>query len=97
MTVGRTLLRSLLAAALLAAGLQAAAADEWRTTSSLIGESKYGDNFQHYDYVNPDAPKGGTLNSVVARHIRQLQSLHRAAARRPPASSPSAAACSTTR
>lgn len=65
MTVGRTLLNSLLAAALLAAGLQAARADEWRTTSSLIGESKYGANFQHYDYVNPNAPKGGTLNSVV--------------------------------
>ncbi|RVA67310.1 ABC transporter substrate-binding protein, partial [Mesorhizobium sp. M7A.F.Ca.CA.001.08.2.1] len=65
MTVGRTLLKSLLAAALLAAGLQAARADEWRTTSSLIGESKYGANFQHYDYVNPNAPKGGTLNSVV--------------------------------
>ncbi|KAA3450461.1 hypothetical protein C7I87_12675 [Mesorhizobium sp. SARCC-RB16n] len=65
MTVGRTLLRSLLAVALLAAGLQASRADEWRTTSSLIGESKYGDNFQHYDYVNPNAPKGGTLNSVV--------------------------------
>ncbi|WP_136619866.1 MULTISPECIES: extracellular solute-binding protein [Mesorhizobium] len=65
MTVGRTLLKSLLAAALLAAGLQAARADEWRTTSSLIGESKYGDNFQHYDYVNPNAPKGGTLNRVV--------------------------------
>ncbi|RUY95419.1 ABC transporter substrate-binding protein, partial [Mesorhizobium sp. M7A.F.Ca.CA.002.15.1.1] len=64
MTVGRTLLKSLLAAALLAAGLQAARADEWRTTSSLIGESKYGANFQHYDYVNPNAPKGGTLNSV---------------------------------
>lgn len=65
MTVGRTLLKSLLAAALLATGLQTTRADEWRTTSSLIGESKYGDNFQHYDYVNPDAPKGGTLNSVV--------------------------------
>ncbi|RVA55268.1 extracellular solute-binding protein, partial [Mesorhizobium sp. M7A.F.Ca.CA.004.09.1.2] len=65
MTVGRTLLKSLLAAALLAAGLQAARADEWRTTSSLIGESKYGANFQHYDYVNPNALKGGTLNSVV--------------------------------
>lgn len=65
MTVGRTFLRSLLAAVLLTAGLQAAHADEWRTTSSLIGKSKYGDNFQHYDYVNPDAPKGGTLNSVV--------------------------------
>src|SRR5579864_6896262 len=65
MTVGRTLLRSVLVAATLAAGLQTAFSDEWRTTSSLIGESKYGDNFQHYDYVNPDAPKGGTLNSVL--------------------------------
>ncbi len=65
MTVCRTLLTSMLAAVLLAAGLQAVNADEWRTTSSLIGPSKYGDNFQHYDYVNPDAPKGGTLNSVV--------------------------------
>ncbi len=42
----------------------AAAAEEWRSTSSLIGESRYGDDFQHYDYVKPDAPKGGTLNSV---------------------------------
>ncbi|TPK24530.1 ABC transporter substrate-binding protein [Mesorhizobium sp. B2-5-9] len=65
MTVGRTLLKSLLAAALLVSALQTTHADEWRTTSSLIGESKYGSNFQHYDYVNPDAPKGGTLNSVV--------------------------------
>lgn len=65
MTVGRTLLRSVLVAATLAAGLQMAFSDEWRTTSSLVGESKYGDNFQHYDYVNPDAPKGGTLNSVL--------------------------------
>lgn len=43
----------------------AASTDEWRTSSWLIRESKYGDNFQRYDYVNPDAPKGGTLNSTV--------------------------------
>ncbi|THF56314.1 extracellular solute-binding protein [Ollibium composti] len=43
----------------------AASADEWRTSGWLIRESKYGDNFQRYDYVNPDAPKGGTLNSTV--------------------------------
>jgi microcin C transport system substrate-binding protein len=43
----------------------AASADEWRTSSSLIGASKYGENFQRYDFVNPDAPKGGTLNSTV--------------------------------
>lgn len=49
----------------LAGALAPAAADEWRTTSSLTGESKYGADFRHYDYVNPDAPKGGTYNSTV--------------------------------
>jgi len=44
----------------------AAQADEWRTYSSLTGPSKYGDTFARYDYVNPDAPKGGTVNSVVS-------------------------------
>ena len=38
----------------------------WHSTASLIGESKYGDDFKHYDYVDPDAPKGGTLNSTVS-------------------------------
>lgn len=66
MTVGRTLSMSLLAAVLLTAGSQATHADEWLTTSSLMGESKYGNNFQHYDYVNTSAPKGGTLNSVAS-------------------------------
>ncbi len=28
---------------------------------SLIGNARYPDHFQHYDYINPDAPKGGTL------------------------------------
>jgi len=41
-------------------------ADEWRSSGSLVGESKYGENFKQYDYVNPNAPKGGTLNSVVS-------------------------------
>ena len=61
-----TLLRPLLVTALLAGSVITASADEWRTTSSLIGQSKYGDDFQHYDYVNPAAPKGGTLNTVVS-------------------------------
>lgn len=37
---------------------------DWLTSSALIGTSKYSD-FQHYDYVNPDAPKGGTVNDTV--------------------------------
>src|SRR6185312_11105573 len=61
-----TLLKPLLVTALLAVSVATASADEWRTSSSLIGQSKYGDDFQHYDYVNPDAPKGGTLNTVVS-------------------------------
>ena len=28
---------------------------------ALHGEPKYGPYFRHFDYVNPDAPKGGTL------------------------------------
>ena len=31
---------------------------------ALFGEPKYGPNFQHFDYVNPDAPKGGTVHLV---------------------------------
>ena len=41
---------------------QEPAADAWREWSSIIEPSKYGDDFTRYDYVNPDAPKGGTLN-----------------------------------
>jgi microcin C transport system substrate-binding protein len=58
-----TLLAMGVAALLQASG--AAGAEQWRTTTSLIGESKYGEKFERYDYVNPDAPKGGTLNSTV--------------------------------
>lgn len=53
------------AAAALLLCASAANAQEWQTSSSLMGESKYGQDFQRYDYVNPDAPKGGTLNSVA--------------------------------
>ncbi len=49
----------------LAAPSHASAEDQWRTSNSLMGESKYGETFAHYDYVNPDAPKGGTLNAVA--------------------------------
>lgn len=54
-----------LAAILFGFGLCASQADEWRTVSSLIGASKYDKGFERYDYVNPDAPKGGTINSTV--------------------------------
>lgn len=28
---------------------------------SRLGDAKYGPDFRHYDYVNPDAPKGGEI------------------------------------
>ncbi|WP_062110918.1 extracellular solute-binding protein [Aureimonas sp. AU40] len=39
----------------------AAQEGEWKTWSSIIQPTKYGESFQHYDYVNPKAPKGGAL------------------------------------
>lgn len=47
---------------LLAASAVPAAADNAGGYAlSLMGEPKYGPGFTHFDYVNPDAPKGGTL------------------------------------
>ncbi len=44
------------------AGSVVAHADEQRHHAlSLIGEPQYGPDFKHFDWVNPDAPKGGTL------------------------------------
>ena len=48
-----------------AASQDAASGGEWRTVSSLIGDDP-DETFERYDYVNPDAPKGGTLNVVAS-------------------------------
>lgn len=34
---------------------------EWRHGLSLFGDVKYPPGFEHFEYVNPDAPKGGTF------------------------------------
>ena len=50
--------------ALAASFAPAARAAEGVTKShalSLFGDIKYGPDFSHFDYVNPDAPKGGTV------------------------------------
>ena len=43
--------------------LQPASADEmqWRHGISLMGDLKYQPSFKHFDYVNPNAPKGGLV------------------------------------
>ncbi|MEP9398057.1 extracellular solute-binding protein [Mesorhizobium sp. KR2-14] len=63
--LAQTIGRFGLVPALLAASLLSASADEWRTSSSLGAPSRYGEAFTRYDHVNPNAPKGGTLKSVV--------------------------------
>ena len=51
--------------ALGAAAVLAAAEPRWEHGISFFGSFKYPPDFTHFDYVNPDAPKGGTL---VPRH-----------------------------
>ena len=57
-------LRGGFSAALIALSLalpSIAAAQAWTNGISVIGELKYPPGFKHFDYVNPDAPKKGTL------------------------------------
>jgi microcin C transport system substrate-binding protein len=60
---GRWLHGALAAAALLFTPGLAAADSPVRTVHALAmnGEPKYGPDFKHLDYVNPDAPKGGEV------------------------------------
>lgn len=44
-----------------AAPAPSAGEGEWRHGLSLMGEPKYPEGFKHFDYVNPDAPKGGLV------------------------------------
>jgi microcin C transport system substrate-binding protein len=45
---------------------QTAAADpKWRHALSLFGDIKYPADFKRFDYVNPDAPKGGIARQIA--------------------------------
>src|SRR5262252_10811138 len=46
---------------LVATGLGAGAYAATTPGMSLFGDLKYGSDFKNFDYVNPDAPKGGTM------------------------------------
>ncbi len=37
----------------------------WRHALSLFGEAKYPAGFKRFDYVNPDAPKGGVARQIL--------------------------------
>lgn len=51
-----------------------ARADDARTVHglSLFGELKYAPDFKHFDYVNPDAPKGGTARLPMIGNFDNL-------------------------
>ena len=42
-------------------GAKAQDSENWRSGISTIGELKHPNGFERFDYVNPDAPKGGAL------------------------------------
>src|SRR5271165_7100240 len=56
--------RLLLIAAVSAVGSMTLALAEPRHGLSAFGDLKYPPDFKHFDYVNPDAPKGGRLASI---------------------------------
>lgn len=73
-----TLVLAMLAAMSLTHPAKAQVMSEWKKSTALVGEPQYADDFPHFNYVNPDAPKGGvvrlatdgtfdTLNSVPQR------------------------------
>ena len=37
----------------------------WRHGLSLFGDLKYKPDFKHFDYVNPNAPKGGSVRQLA--------------------------------
>jgi microcin C transport system substrate-binding protein len=51
--------------AISSAAAQAAAPRAWRHALSLFGDVKYKPDFKQFDYVNANAPKGGTVRMVA--------------------------------
>ena len=47
------------------ANAQSASEPAWRHALSLFGDVKYPADFKRFDYVNPDAPKGGIVRNVA--------------------------------
>src|SRR6188768_4166577 len=68
MSILRGSLRWMLALAALALLGPASSAQQGGVTTSygyaVYGTLKYGPGFEHFDYVNPDAPKGGSYRTA---------------------------------
>lgn len=63
-------------ALLAAAVLQPAEAAERRHGLSAFGKLKYPEGFEHFDYVNPDAPTGGRLSMIGTAGLTTFNSLN---------------------
>ncbi|PTW62824.1 microcin C transport system substrate-binding protein [Breoghania corrubedonensis] len=68
----RTLLAAFLlpllatASAFAADGTSSDGGPQWTHATALTGTPKYGPHVDHFDYVNPDAPKGGTVRLATS-------------------------------
>ena len=74
--------------ALSASRFRPAAADNGGTEMhgmSVFGDLKYPADFKHFDYVNPDAPKGGLFSTIPS--TRPIISPSRRSIRSTPSSS----------
>ena len=39
---------------------------------SVLHELKYGPDFKHFDYINPNAPKGGSIKFSTSANVRNF-------------------------
>ena len=62
----------------LSAALSLSAQTIRASSIAMRGQPRYGDGFTHFDYVNPDAPKGGSL---IRHAIGSYDNFHRYALR----------------
>lgn len=53
-----------------------AARAEWRHGLSVFGDLKYGPDFKHFEYVNPDAPKGGRMALIGGGNLTTFDSFN---------------------
>jgi microcin C transport system substrate-binding protein len=68
--------RLFIASALICALAASAGAAEKRHGLSAFGDLKYPADFKHFDYVNPDAPKGGRLVTIGIQGVLTFDSFN---------------------
>ncbi|MGQ0457161.1 MAG: extracellular solute-binding protein [Hyphomicrobium sp.] len=78
MRLAETLRHSWLVAFAMAAlaGVTGAANAEPRHGLSIFGELKYAPDFTHFDYANPDAPKGGRMSLIGSGGVTTFDSFN---------------------